>query len=80
MICFDRASGFADLLRQRGETAGLVVPYLAADQAADVIIQLGEDNSRRQGLGPAMRALADRHFSMPNYIAFIDSLGCGRCR
>jgi glycosyltransferase involved in cell wall biosynthesis len=46
VVCFDGASGIAELLAQNQATRDLVVPYLDCDAAARLVNQLAEDPVR----------------------------------
>jgi hypothetical protein len=74
IICFDGASGMAEILR-RDATAGLtVVPHLSADAAARRIVELADDELRER-IGKATRALAQGTFDMDLYVDRIDEIG-----
>ncbi|WP_156386589.1 rhamnan synthesis F family protein [Aureimonas sp. Leaf454] len=75
VICFDQASGMAELLSASEETRDLVVPHLDAAAAAAIILDLSRDPARHAALSQAMRALAERNFDMTAYVAEIDALG-----
>ena len=75
IICFDGATGIAEIL-QRDATAGVtVVPYLDAEAAARQIIAFAEDEDIRRRIGEATRALAQATFDMDRYVARIDEIG-----
>ncbi len=75
VICFDQASGFADILKSSGDTQDLVVPYLDADAAARLIVELADDPGRRAALSEAMRIMAAARFDMARYVEAIDARG-----
>lgn len=80
VVCFDRASGIAELLAERAETRDLVVPYLDAEGAADRIVELAGDPARYEARASAMRDVALRHFDMARYIEDVDALGRAAAR
>jgi glycosyltransferase involved in cell wall biosynthesis len=75
VICFDQASGMADLLSASEETRDLVVPHLDAAAAAAIVLDLNRDPARHATLSQAMRILAAQNFDMTSYVAEIDALG-----
>ena len=75
VICFEGATGFAEVL-QREKTTGLtVMPHLDTDAAARLIVEFAEDNKLRQRVGEATRALARATFDMDHYVASLDEIG-----
>lgn len=82
VVCFDRASGMAEILAEGEETRSLVVPYLDAAAAADRIVALIDDPAHHAASAAAMRAVAARTFDQSRYVEAIDLLGrraaCGR--
>jgi hypothetical protein len=75
VICFEGASGFAEVL-QRQTTAKLtVVPHLDTTAAAEQIVKLAKDKSLRKRVGEATQALARATFNMERYIAGLDEIG-----
>ncbi|SOD98780.1 rhamnan synthesis F family protein [Caenispirillum bisanense] len=75
VVCFDRASGIAELLASEPRTAGLVAPYLDAAGMADVILRLLDDRAQLHGLGEAARELATATFDMDRYVRDLVRLG-----
>ena len=75
IICFDQASGMADILKASSETRDLVVPYLDAEAAARLVIEMTEAPARLAAYSQAMRDIASRHFDMVRYVERLDSLG-----
>ena len=80
VVCFDQASGMAELMTQDAALRDLVVPYLDVAAAADAVVALADRPDRRAAAGEAMRALAARHFDLPAYVAALDALGQGAAR
>jgi len=76
VICFDQASGFAEILNSIAETRPLVVPYLDAERAAELIMDLAHDRNRLAALSEQMRLIAQRHFDMARYVDSLDALAC----
>ena len=79
VICFDQASGIAEILKEIEDTKDLVVPHLDADAAAQLICNLARDPARLASLSKSIRALAEARFDMPRYIDAIDQLGRKSC-
>jgi hypothetical protein len=75
IICFDQASGMADILKASAETKDLVVPYLDAEAAASLVIEMAEAPARLAAFSQAMRNIASRHFDMARYVTRLDELG-----
>jgi glycosyltransferase involved in cell wall biosynthesis len=75
VICFDQASGIAEILKSSKETQDLVVPYLDADAAARLIVELAHHPARLSAFSEAMRVVAKEHFDMAQYVEAIDRLG-----
>jgi glycosyltransferase involved in cell wall biosynthesis len=75
VICFDQASGMADILKSEPMTAGCVVDYLDTGRAADVILSLGENRDSLRQVAMATRRLAASVFDMAKYVEALDALG-----
>jgi len=75
VVCFDRASGFAELLAQNEATRDLVVPYLDCDAASRLVNELAEDPVRLGRLSSEIERLAKSIFDMDRYADAIDCLG-----
>ncbi|MDM0055814.1 rhamnan synthesis F family protein [Variovorax fucosicus] len=74
-VCFDEASGMAEILKSSKQTSGLVVPYLDAEAAARVIVELANHPAQWQAYSDAIRAVASGRFDMVQYVEAIDKLG-----
>jgi glycosyltransferase involved in cell wall biosynthesis len=74
VVCFDRASGFAELLAQNETTRDLVVPYLDCDAAARLVNELAEDPVRLRRLSDEIERFAKSTFDMDRYVDTIDHL------
>ena len=74
VVCFNQASGIADILDESSDTSRLVVPYLDAASAGDAILDLVEDPSLHADLRNAVRRLAEVHFNMTQYASNIEAL------
>jgi hypothetical protein len=80
VVCFDGASGTAELLAADADTATLVVPYLETGAAADRIAALACDTGLWTSRSEAMQRLAQRTFDMSTYAQVIDELGHSAAR
>jgi glycosyltransferase involved in cell wall biosynthesis len=75
VICFDRASGLAELLQQDEATRDLVVPYFDCSAAASLISELAVDPVRLRERSEAIQSIAQSSFDMAHYLDAIDGLG-----
>jgi glycosyltransferase involved in cell wall biosynthesis len=75
IVCFEGASGIAEILQHDAVTAESVVPHLNTEVAARRIIELMEDDGLRKRTGDAARVLAQASFDMDTYVARIDDIG-----
>jgi glycosyltransferase involved in cell wall biosynthesis/SAM-dependent methyltransferase len=75
VVCFDQASGMAEILAENADTQELVIPYLDAGAAACLICNLINDPERRARLSQSVRTVAEARFNMPRYVKAIDELG-----
>jgi glycosyltransferase involved in cell wall biosynthesis len=75
VVCFDRASGAAELLKTNPDTGSLVVPYLDSGAAADRIAALAQNAELRTACSVALQALAQRSFDMVAYARRLDEIG-----
>lgn len=74
IVCFENASGLAEMFVQSEDTCGLVVPYLESGAAAEVILRLAKDADLRVAASSAVRKFAAKHFDLPGYVSKIDEL------
>ena len=77
VICFDRASGIADILREDPTAADCVIPYCDVAAAAERIVDIAGDPQRQTALSAAVRGIAATTFQMNRYVARLDRLGRG---
>lgn len=76
VICFDQASGFAEILAELDTTKALVLPYLDAESAAKLVMELADDRARLAALSDEMKSIARSHFDMTRYVDALDALAC----
>ncbi|MGP0083724.1 MAG: rhamnan synthesis F family protein, partial [Steroidobacteraceae bacterium] len=75
VICFDQASGMAEILAEAADTRELIVPYLDAGAAAQLICDLAASPARLAKLSKAIRTVGEARFNMAHYVHAIDQLG-----
>ena len=75
VVCFDQASGMAEILAETADTRELVVPYLDAGATAQLICDVARDPARLARLSQAVRTMAETRFNMARYVEAIDELG-----
>ena len=75
IVCFEGASGMAEVLGANAAAGTTVVPHLDADAAARLILKLAEDKRLREQIGNATRAVAEAAFDMDCYVREIDKIG-----
>jgi glycosyltransferase involved in cell wall biosynthesis len=75
VLCFDQASGVAEILKSLPETAELAVPYLDMAKAGEIVIDLAAHRDRVHTMGAALREKARALFDMPRYVAELIVLG-----
>ena len=74
-ICFQNATGLAEILADDVTTRDLVVPYIDIAGAARLILELAADPARLRRLSAAVKAKAQTTFDMDRYVGAIDRLG-----
>ena len=75
VVCFQSATGMAEILSGNADTSRCVVPYLDAHAAARVIAQLADDEHLRKTIGDATRRVAHTVFDIDDYVRRLDQLG-----
>ena len=75
IVCFDGASGTAELLQKDANTRDLVVPYLDTAGAARAIRKLIENEKHRANVSKSIRRMARTTFKMARYVDALISLG-----
>ncbi len=76
IVCFQNASGMAEILAADPDTASGVVPYLDVAAAASTISYLATNSMARRNLANATAKLARSLFNMDQYVSRLDA--CGR--
>jgi glycosyltransferase involved in cell wall biosynthesis len=80
IVCFRDGSGIADLMLTDPLTAASVVPYLAVETAARVVLDLAADEAARRRVCDATARLARASFDMERYVDQLDALGGAAAR
>ncbi|MBK1644895.1 hypothetical protein CKO25_09580 [Thiocapsa imhoffii] len=75
VVCFERATGFAQLLTDAGLAEACVAPYLDLDAAARRLFDLIEHPRHRQEVARATKAMATRVFDMEHYVRTLLKVG-----
>lgn len=75
IICFEGASGMAEVLQRNPTASQTVMPHLDAYAAARRIVELAKDVNLRKRIGKATRALARTVFDMDTYVRQLDEIG-----
>lgn len=68
VLCFDRTTGIADILKRNDLEHDCVAPYLDTGNMADKIIRLASSDSARANVGEQVRTIATREFNMSDYV------------
>ena len=78
MVCFDRTTGIADLLKENGLGEQCVIPYLDVELAAQRLVTLIDHTDERISLGEKMREVGRELFDMQGYVQTLEGLA-GEC-
>ncbi|EJM13785.1 hypothetical protein PMI22_04835 [Pseudomonas sp. GM21] len=77
VLCFDKTTGIADILKRNGLLEACVAPYLDTHSMADKLIRLASSQEARDHVGEQARSLAAREFNMSRYVGRLLSLTDG---
>ena len=75
VVCFEGATGFADVLQGDPLAATTVMPHLDAAAAANRLVELADDEALRSNIGKATQTLSLTAFDMESYVAELDEIG-----
>jgi glycosyltransferase involved in cell wall biosynthesis len=78
VVAFQGASGISDLLATDERLRRLVVRYLDPFAAAQVVVELIENEQFRREAAEAIGSLARQNFDFGDYAARLDAIGRGR--
>jgi glycosyltransferase involved in cell wall biosynthesis len=68
VLCFDEATGIADILREHGLADYCIAPYLDTARMADQLLTIAKSPDLRRELSKQSRRLAEESFRMPDYV------------
>lgn len=74
VVCFDQATGIADILKKSELAKKCVIPYLDDSTAANVIEEIVSDKTLRKNLSESIRDIAICTFNMKNYVQQIENI------
>lgn len=74
VICFDRTTGIADVLRLHGLGDECVVPYLDTDAMAQRAVDFVNSPALTERVGKSLGAIAADYFDMDRYIHALDGI------
>ena len=80
VVCFQDATGIADLFATDALASQCAVPYLDVDAAARLVARLADNERERVEIGEATRRLAQATFDMDRYVRGLDELGIDAAR
>jgi len=69
VICFDAATGIAEVLAHHPRTAECIVPFAHIGEAATLILRMQSLPAFVEAVSVGLRDLVAKHFDMPNYVA-----------
>lgn len=74
VVCFDRTTGIADVLKQYGLGDECVAPYLDTDEMARKAVEFVKSPPLARRVGAELAALAAEYFDMDRYIEALDGV------
>ena len=74
VLCFDRATGIADILTQNGLGDACVASYLSPESMARKLIALASSSELRQRIGADSARIAAATFDMDRYVSRLQDL------
>jgi glycosyltransferase involved in cell wall biosynthesis len=74
VLCFDEATGIADILREHGLADACVAPYLDTAGMAEQLLSIARSPTLRRDLAERAGKLAVETFRMPHYVERIVAL------
>lgn len=75
VVCFDRATGVAEILKENDLSDVCVAPYHDTSVMADRILKLAESEDLRRSVGERLQADCRTRFDMATYVDHLDKLG-----
>lgn len=80
VLCFERATGIADVLAEAGFGDRCVSPYLDVTDMAAKVAALAASKPQRAQIGRRLRPLVAERFSMPAYVERLEAMALDACR
>ncbi len=74
LICFDKATGIAEILAQDSDTAACIIPHLSITEATKKIIKFYQSSDYCFLISSKMKTLAQRYFNMQHYVTSLLAL------
>lgn len=74
VLCFDRTTGIADLLKENGLGEPCVLPYLDVEQAAQRLVTLIDQTEERRLLGEKVREVGRELFDLQGYVRTLEGV------
>lgn len=68
VLCFDKTTGIAEILKRNGLQEECVAPYLDPHSMANKLVRLASSQEARDKVGEQVRSLAAREFNMSRYV------------
>ncbi|WP_298327821.1 rhamnan synthesis F family protein [Asticcacaulis sp.] len=75
VLCFEEATGFAEILSAHEDTRGLVAAYMDTGAIAEELASLAQDASRKQKISRTVSRIARANFNMMTYVKKLDTFG-----
>jgi hypothetical protein len=77
VICFENATGMAEILCSEEITRRLVVPYMDIRAVAETIVDLASSRAEFQKISSGVKSKAVSVFNMDRYLDALEKLGRG---
>lgn len=74
VVCFDRTTGIADVLKANGLEVECVAPYLDVSAMAERTLALIHSNELRREVGERSRLIVQEQFGMEHYVSELETL------
>lgn len=68
VVCFDTATGIAEVLAHNPRTAECIVPFANIGEAATLILRMQSSPAFVEAVSVGVRDLVAKHFDMPTYV------------
>jgi glycosyltransferase involved in cell wall biosynthesis len=77
IVCFDKATGIADILKKNGLANECVAPYLDVERLSLCVIAFLENPDLRQTVGIQLKEISERTFNMATYVEQVENIALG---